>query len=88
MGFNILATSIRETFTDLPVLPSLFIANTDTRHYWDVAKDIYRFCPTIMTPNDLGRYHGIDERISIDNYFLTIQFFYQLMQNHNNKNLQ
>jgi carboxypeptidase PM20D1 len=82
LGFISIASSIRETFVDLPVIPSLFIANTDTRHYWGVAKDIYRFCPTIMAPADLGRFHGINERISIQNYFQIIRFYFQLIKNH------
>uniref|UniRef100_A0A7S4ML98 Peptidase M20 dimerisation domain-containing protein n=1 Tax=Vannella robusta TaxID=1487602 RepID=A0A7S4ML98_9EUKA len=81
-AFKLLSQSIREVFPGTPVIPSLFVANTDTRHYWDIAKDIYRFCPTKMTPSDLSRFHGIDERISISNYFEFILFYFQLIQNH------
>ena len=60
------------------------IANTDTRYYWDIAKDIYRFCPTINQPMDLERFHGIDERISVSNYAKIVQFYFQLISNYEN----
>lgn len=82
IGYSTIAKSTREAFPGITVAPSLFVANTDTRHYWDIANDIYRFCPTVMTPSDLPRFHGIDERISVDNYYKIIQFYYQLMKNH------
>ena len=81
-GYRLVARSVRESFGDVPVIPSIFVANSDTRHYWNVAKDIFRFCPTVMLPDDLDRFHGIDERIGIHNYFQIIQFYYQLIKNY------
>lgn len=57
------------------------IANTDTRHYTDLSKNIYRFSPSYMYPNDLARFHGFNERISIKNYQQAINFYYHLIQN-------
>jgi len=83
VGYKSIEKSVLETFGDVLVLPSLFTANTDTRHYWDVTDNIYRFCPTDLTPADLSRFHGIDERISRDNYMKMIRFFYQFIRNAN-----
>jgi acetylornithine deacetylase/succinyl-diaminopimelate desuccinylase-like protein len=34
----------------------------------------------VLTPNDVTRIHGIDERISIDNYGKLIAFYGELMR--------
>lgn len=58
------------------------IGNTDTRYYWNLTKNIYRFTPTIaMGPEDLKRFHGVNERISVNNYEKVVNFFYHVMQN-------
>ena len=57
------------------------IGNTDTRHYTGITNNIYRFSPTFMYPDDLPRFHGLNERISIKNYEEAVNFFYHLMMN-------
>jgi carboxypeptidase PM20D1 len=44
------------------------IANTDTRHYQQLSDNTFRFSPTFLRKNDLDRFHGLDERISVENY--------------------
>ena len=56
-------------------------ANTDSRHYTGITKNIYRFSPSFMYPEDLLRYHGRNERISTKNYEEAINFFYHMMKN-------
>ena len=81
-AYKILSKTTREIFDNALVLPGLMVANTDTRYYWDIAKDIYRFCPTINQPTDFERFHGINERISIANYAKIINFYFQLIKNY------
>ena len=57
------------------------IANTDTKHYLPLTDAVYRFMPTILTPEDTSRYHGLNERIGVKNYEKTINYFYHLMLN-------
>ena len=57
------------------------IGNTDTRHYLKLTKNIYRFSPTFMYPDDLKRFHGVNERISPNNYEEAVNFFYHLIIN-------
>ena len=56
-------------------------ANTDTRHYVDIAKNIYRFSPSFMYAEDLARFHGRNERISTKNYQEAVNFYYHVMKN-------
>jgi acetylornithine deacetylase/succinyl-diaminopimelate desuccinylase-like protein len=35
----------------------------------------------VLYPEDTHRYHGIDERISIDDYQQAVSFYYRVMKN-------
>ena len=80
-GFNALQKTTKEIFPEAIVSPSLVIAGTDSRHYEPVSENIYRFMPMQLKNEDLKRIHGIDERISIENYKTMIAFYYQLILN-------
>ena len=57
------------------------MANTDTIHYSDLCDTIYRFQPVQLGRNDIHRFHGIDERISVENFHQVVGFYYRLMNN-------
>ena len=80
-GYNALQKTVKEIFPETVVSPSLVIAGTDSRFYEPVSKNIYRFLPVQLTNEDLKRIHGIDERISVENYKRMIAFYYQLILN-------
>jgi carboxypeptidase PM20D1 len=63
------------------VAPSLLVAATDSRHYTGLTKNIFRFLPITLRPEDASRYHGIDERISIKDYERCVRFYIQLIRN-------
>ena len=56
-------------------------ANTDTRHYWNLTKNIYRYTPyyseNLVKDN---RIHLVDERMLIDNHLQLTAFFYEYIQ--------
>ena len=59
----------------------LMIANTDTKHYLDLTDAVYRFMPSVLTPEDTKRIHGFNERLGVKSYENTINYFYHLMRN-------
>ncbi len=73
--------SIQEVFPDVIVAPSLVIAATDSRHYSEVANNTYRFMPIQLQKSDLSRIHGMNERVSVENYRQAIRFYRQLVVN-------
>jgi carboxypeptidase PM20D1 len=75
-----LRSSIGAVFPKSIVAPSLVVGATDGRWYADVAEAVYRFGPLQLTGPDLARLHGIDERISIDNFAAVITFYHDLIQ--------
>ena len=70
---------MREVFPDAIVAPSLVIVGTDSRHFQDIAEQVYRFMPIRFKPEDLVRTHGTDERISIDQLADMVRFYHRLL---------
>lgn len=63
------------------VAPALMVANTDTKHYWSLTKNIYRFSPTRLTDTTMNRIHTVDEYIPLDVQIEAIKFFYSYILN-------
>jgi len=79
-SFALLARTIRQTFPDAAVAPYLTIGSTDSRHYAALADNVYRFLPIRLDAADLQRLHGINERISVQGFARTVQFYTELMR--------
>jgi carboxypeptidase PM20D1 len=80
-GYQAIAKTIRQLQPDVIVAPALMLGATDARHFDDVADNVYRFSPVRAKADDLPRFHGTNERISVVNYTEMIQFYYQLLRN-------
>ena len=52
------------------VTPSLFVAGTDGRFFRARGVPSYGLVPCILTAEELKGYHGIDERLSLENLTL------------------
>lgn len=80
-SYRALNRSIREVFPDALVAPGLMVAATDSRNYIDVTDAIYRFTPVRATIDDLKRFHGTNERLSVSNYADMIRFYRRVLEN-------
>jgi carboxypeptidase PM20D1 len=80
-SFKVLQRSIAETAPGVVIAPSLLAAATDSRHYASVTKNVFRFSPITLSPEDAKRYHGVDERIGIADYERCVRFYVQLIRN-------
>lgn len=78
-GFARLANVTRKTFGNVIVAPGLTIAGTDSKHYGEVSDDSYRFNPMVIDSEDLATFHGVNERISIDNLVKATSFYAALI---------
>uniref|UniRef100_A0A8C1QG18 Peptidase M20 domain containing 1, tandem duplicate 2 n=1 Tax=Cyprinus carpio TaxID=7962 RepID=A0A8C1QG18_CYPCA len=86
-GFQIIKKTVQGMFPQLTVAPGICVGNTDSRHYKDITQDIYRFAPSWFKPGDPQRFHGVNERISIQNYEEIVLFYFQLIQNNDIRKL-
>ena len=80
-AYQTLNRTIREVFPDVVVAPGLMLAGTDSRHYVGVADNIFRFSPVRANSEDLKRFHGTNERLSIEGYADMIRFYRRLIEN-------
>jgi carboxypeptidase PM20D1 len=80
-GFRTIENTIADVFPVTLTAPALFIAMSDTRHYADLAGDVYRFRPIHVGPDDVKRFHGVNERLSVENFQQMVTFYYRLMVN-------
>lgn len=78
-GWKTVSQAIAEAFPGMPILPFLVTATTDSRHYAEVARAIYRFSPLLLDAEELARIHGHDERISVENFLRGIGFYRSLI---------
>jgi carboxypeptidase PM20D1 len=79
-SYALLAALSRDILPDAPVAPGLVLAGTDSRHYSDVAENVYRFQPILLSTEDIEGIHGVNEHISIANYDRMIRFYVGLME--------
>jgi carboxypeptidase PM20D1 len=80
-SYRMLNRTIREIFPDVIVVPGLMVAATDSRHFNGITDTIFRFSPVRATSDDLKRFHGTNERLSVDGYADMIRFYRRLIEN-------
>uniref|UniRef100_A0A671KEJ6 Peptidase M20 domain containing 1, tandem duplicate 2 n=1 Tax=Sinocyclocheilus anshuiensis TaxID=1608454 RepID=A0A671KEJ6_9TELE len=81
-GFQIIKKTVQSMFPQLTVAP-----DNDSSHYKDITQDKYRFAPSWFKPGDPQRFHGVNERLSIQNYEEIVLFYSQLIQNNDIRKL-
>ena len=80
LGYRLIEQTIREFADDALVAPYLVMGGTDSKYYYALTDSVYRFLMIRLDPSTLDIVHGIDERISVDNYVMGIQYFYELLR--------
>ena len=78
-GFDAIKRSVAAIFR-APVTPMLMVGNTDTKHFWDICQHIYRFSAIEIDVEDVGMFHGIDERVSTENLVRLRAFYANLIR--------
>ncbi len=67
--------TVKKTFSQTITAPFLMIGVSDSRHFGQVSRGIIKFSPMV---DPIG-FHGIDERVSLDSYRLSLWFYEQLL---------
>jgi carboxypeptidase PM20D1 len=82
-----LASTAREFFPDLPCAPYIMLGGSDARNYYAICENVYRFSPYSMNAEDLGRVHGVNERLSVEAFGIMVDYFYRLIPRWSQKEL-
>lgn len=78
--YAVLKETIQKVFDNVPVASQIFPAATDSRYYYAVCKNVYRFMPLYISKDAMKGIHGIDERISVEALEKMVQFFGALIR--------
>lgn len=89
--WDVFAGTIKHVFDDIvfkdtnetiKIAPYLMVGNTDTRHYWELTKNIYRFQAQLAKSEDLtSGIHSVNEHISVDQHLQVLTFLYEFILN-------
>lgn len=64
-----------ETFVFAPFMGT---GNTDTKAYWNLTQNIFRYSPGLPTPG--ANIHSVDERVNFEGHLLVVAFYYYYLQ--------
>lgn len=79
-AYKIFTGTIKQVMgEDVIVAPSLMTGNTDTKFYWDLSKNIYRFAP--VREGGRENAHTVDERVGMTEHIEGVRFYAQLILN-------
>ncbi|EOA91697.1 uncharacterized protein SETTUDRAFT_162319 [Exserohilum turcica Et28A] len=81
--FFILSGTTRALYgTELIVSPGLMTGNTDTRYYWDLSENIFRYGPGWDKDQvGMGNVHTVDERVGVQAHLDTVRWMWGWIRN-------
>ncbi len=79
-AYKILKSTIRNIYPDVLIMPYLMSGATDSRHYYSICKNIYRFMAVNVSQEDFNSIHSNNEKISFDNLRNLINFYIRLIK--------
>jgi carboxypeptidase PM20D1 len=80
-GWTLVRDVARQSWPgDVVVAPYLLTGASDSRWFAPIADDVYRFTGFTIGPEDVSRFHGVDERIAVADYERVIAVYYRLLR--------
>lgn len=80
-GYQLIKQSLLQIYPGTVVVPSIFLAATDSKWYKNLTDSIYRFSAIAVELDEMKCFHGHDERLSIENYESLLNFYHHLIIN-------
>ena len=82
-AYSILSGTTRALYgEEVLVAPGIMTGNTDTRYYWDLSPNIFRYVPGWDSEAEgLGNIHTVDEKISVKAHVYNVQWFSLFLRN-------
>ena len=80
-GYQLIKQSLLQVYPGTVVVPSIFLAATDSKWYKNLTDSIYRFSAIAVELDEMKCFHGHDERLSVSNYENLLNFYHHLILN-------
>jgi len=78
--YRVLSAVLKNRVPSGVVAPMLTPGTTDSAFFRQKGVHCYGLFPAVISPDELARFHGIDERISINNLVLGTRIFYETLR--------
>lgn len=78
--YNILSEELKSEMSSAVVFPFMTIGGTDSQFFQTKGVNCYGLIPILVTEDDIHTMHGIDERISIDNFIFGTKIVYNTVK--------
>lgn len=73
---------IADTFGEIPVIPYVMLAGTDSRHYCKICDCVLRFAPVTLTDEQLASAHAVNENINTASLARAVLFYHDFIKNY------
>lgn len=89
-AWSVLAGTTRAVYgEELIMAPGLSTGNTDTKFYWDLTRNIYRYVPAYdEEESGLGNIHTVDERASMVGHVRAVRWYSLFVRNMDEANIE
>jgi carboxypeptidase PM20D1 len=79
-GFKLISKTIRGMDENILVAPYMVRGGTDSKYFYSVSPNVYRFMMIRVDPETIKYVHGIDEHVAVEDYLEAIRFYYHLVR--------
>ncbi|MDR3551614.1 MAG: M20/M25/M40 family metallo-hydrolase [Clostridia bacterium] len=79
-GFRLLRQTVAEIFPGAIVTPYVMIAQSDSRHYAPICKNIFRFVPIELSKKERESVHNVNECLPVSKFAGCIEFYARLIK--------
>jgi carboxypeptidase PM20D1 len=79
VAWDLVRSSITETYPGTIVTPYVMMAASDSRHFARISEYVYRFSPFEMSRAERGTLHARDERIHVSTLLRGVEFYSRLI---------
>ena len=78
-AWELVKSTIEETFPGTIVTPYVMMAASDSRHYTRISQHVYRFSPFEMSTEERGTLHAMNERMRVATFLRGVDFYTRLV---------
>ena len=79
-AWDTVASAVAETWPGCIVTPYLMVQCSDSRHYRDLSRHVYRFSAMDLTAEERATIHGNNERVRLEGICKAVEFYIRLMK--------
>lgn len=79
-SWNKVAAAVAATWEGCVVTPYLMVQCSDSRHYRDISRHVYKFSAMDLTAEERRSIHGNNEKIRLETIERSVEFYIRLLQ--------